>query len=504
MALLGIDVGTTGCKAGLVSPDGRLLGLAYREYGIVRTDAGRAELDSLRVWAAVRDAVREACASTHTRADVLAVSSLGEAMVPVSRDRTVLGPSILNFDRRGDEYVQVLRSELGADRIYQISGNFLGNHYSVTKLRWIKECDRTLYDQADLFLPWSGFVSFMLGGDPACDFSLANRTLLLDLDRETWSEEVARMAGVDLAKLPTLVRAGTPIGVVAPALAEELGLSERTVIVAGAHDQCATALGCGVIDAGSAAYGMGTYHCVTPTFVSRPETSVMLSRGLNTEHHVVPGRFVTFIYNHGGSMLKWFRDTFAPLEHRLAQAQGKDVYAALLAEMPRGPSSVLVLPCFATTGTPAFIEGANGIMTGLGLDINRGEILKGIVEGVTYYLKQSIDQLPGTGIQVVDYRVAGGGSKSDLLVQTCADVLGRPFVRPAIREAGVVGAAIIAGVGGRTFSSFAEGVKAVVREERTFEPDPALHGRYAESYKRFSELWPAPQPRLQYGEEGRL
>jgi xylulokinase len=286
------------------------------------------------------------------------------------------------------------------------------------------------------------------------------------------------------------VPSGTEIGRVPASVAADLGLPVGLLIIAGAHDQNANAVGCGVIDAGSAVYGMGTFHCITPVFSSPPAAQLMLDRGLNTEHHAVPGRFVSFIYNQGGSLVKWFRDTFAAKEHEEAQKEGHSVYADLFAELPDGPGRVMVLPHFTVTGPPDFIADSAGLIAGLHLDTSRGAILRGIIEGAAYYLKEVVDALPGTGIEIGDFRAAGGGSQSDTWVQTCADIFARPITRPAITEAGAFGAAIIAGVGAGVFDSYEQAVREMVRLERTFEPDPGRHARYLERYAQYRRIWP--------------
>lgn len=491
MTLLGIDAGTTGCKVALFSPEGNMLRSAYREYNVQRPHPGWAELDAAAIWAVVKEAICEITVQPEAESiQALAVSSMGEAIIPVTMDREILGSSLLNFDARGEEYLGELGRTLNRERLYQINGNTLGNHYSLTKLKWIKQYRPELYDRADRFLHWSGFIAFMLGADPAVDYSLANRTLLFDLDRGSWSDELLNLTGLDSEKLPRTVPSGTPLGTVAPHIATELKLPPHTIIVSGAHDQCANAVGCGVIDPGSAVYGLGTYVCITPVFTARSAAMAMIERGLNTEHHAIPDRFVSFIYNHGGSIVKWFRDTFASTEHHQAAAAGQDVYPALFAEIPDTPSRVIVLPHFSSTGPPDFISDSAGVMVGMRLDTPRGEILKGIVEGVTYYLKECVDALPATGITITDYRAVGGGSKSDRWVQMCADIMGCPFSRPAIIEAGALGAAIMAGVGSGVFSSFHQGVETMVKLQYHFEPDMNQHQRYMERYEHYKQLWP--------------
>jgi xylulokinase len=411
-------------------------------------------------------------------------------MVPVTANRQILGPSILNFDERGAQYLGELADKIDNDRLYQINGNTLGNHYSLTKLMWIRDHQPLLYERTYKFLHWSAFVAYMLGAEAALDFSLANRTLLFDLEKRTWSDELLQVAGIERSVLPDTVPSGDVIGQVPDQMATQLSLPRGVAIVSGTHDQNANAVGCGVIEAGKAVYSMGTFLCITPVFIERRAPQIMIERGINTEHHAVPGQYVCFLYNQGGSLVKWYRDTFAAAEHAQAEGRGESVYSQLLAETPAGPSGVLVLPHFTTTGPPQFISDSCGVIIGLRLETQRGEILKGILEGSTFYLKELVDSLPPTGIAIDQYIAAGGGSRSDIWLQVCADILGIPFTRSATGEAGALGSAIIAGVGCGVFDSYSEGVDAMVRYERTFEPDVIRHNEYAERYTKYQQLWP--------------
>ena len=490
MSLLGIDVGTSGCKTAVFSEDGRLLALAYEEYDYARPQAGWAELDAPQVWRKIKQTIGRTVADlSGDPVKALCVSSLGEAVVPVTADRRILGPSLLNFDTRGAEYLSELQNALSNERLYSINGNTLGNHYSLTKLKWLKQHQAELYQQTDKFLHWSGCVSFMLGAEAQIDYSLANRTLLFDLERCDWSDELLGLAQLDREKLPPPFPAGTIIGAVTRRIAEELGLPAGIPIVSGGHDQCLSGVGCGVIEPGRAMYGMGTYICMMPVFKRRPRAATMMAQGLNTEQHVVPGLFVSFIYNQGGALVKWFRDTFAALERRQAADSGLDLYAALLGEIPDGPSRIMVLPYFTATGPPQFIADASGVIAGVKLETTRGDILKGILEATTFYLRECFESLPDE-IQIDDFRASGGGSKSAAWLQICADILDRPVVRPQISEAGVLGAAIMAGTGGGVFDSVAHGVATMVKPDRTFYPDPAQCRLYNDRFTQYRRLWP--------------
>ncbi|MHB0876738.1 MAG: FGGY-family carbohydrate kinase [Anaerolineae bacterium] len=491
MSLLGIDVGTTGCKAVAFAPDGRQLASAYEEYDVRRPRPGWAELDAAAIWAQVERciaAVAAACAADPVQA--LAVSSLGEATVAVGRDREVLAPSILNFDARGEEYLPCLGTALDDERLYGITGNTLGNHFGLTKLMWLREHTPALYERTRQFLPWASFVAYMLGAEAVTDYSLANRLLLFDLERQEWSAAVLAASGLEGEKLPRLAPSGTVVGTVAPDVAAELGLAPGVAVVLGGHDQCANALGSGVVDVGQAMWGMGTFICMVPVYAERRPADMMVPRGLNTEHHVVPGRYVSFLYNQGGSLVKWFRDTFAAAEHAEARRLGVDVYDRLFAEMPDGPSGLLLLPHFTATGPPEFVANSSGVIAGLRLETRRGDILKAVIEGTTFYIREGVDALPGAGIEATEFRAVGGGSKSDVWVQTCADILGRPFVRPRVTEAGALGAAILAGVGVGRFATCQEGAAAMVAMGATFAPDAKRHAQYEPWFARYRQLSP--------------
>ena len=498
MSLLGIDVGTTGCKTVVFSTAGEVLASAYEEYDYAHPQPGWAELDSLQVWEQIQRTIRKAAAGVGKDAlQALCVSSLGEAVVPVRRDRQVLGPSILNFDSRGAEYLPGLRQQITDERLYGLNGNTPGNHYSLTKLLWLKEHRPEIYEQADWFLHWSGFVSFMLGAEAAVDYSLANRSLLFELGKADWSDELPGLFGIERAKLPPAVPSGSQIGIVASGVAAALGMPAGIPIVSGAHDQCSNSVGCGVTEVGQAMYGMGTYICMTPVYEQRPPAAVMISQGLNTEHHAVPGKLVSFIYNQGGALVKWYRDTFAIQERRQAVLEGVDVYNGLIAEMPESPSRVMALPHFTATGPPRFIADSCGVLAGLYLDTPRGEILKGLIEGSTFYLRACLEALP-VEIKIDNLHAAGGGSKSADWLQVCADILGRPVVQPVINEAGALGAAILAGTGSGVFSSIHEGVEAMVKQRGAFEPRPQVQRLYDERFAKYLKLWPLMEEYLQH------
>ena len=491
MSLLGLDVGTTGCKAAAYSAEGLCLATAYREYPTLHSQPGWEELDAKlvlqRLWECIAEVARQTASDPIT---ALSISTMGEAMTPVSANREILGNSILSVDLRGAEYIDQLAADIGQEAFYAINPNILAPNYSLPKLMWLRENQPDLYERAWKFLLWEDLVVYMLGCEPLTSHSHANRTLLFNIRTEDWSAPLLGWAGIEETKLPKPVASGTIAGQVSDLVAKELGLPKGVSVVVGGHDQCCSLLGAGVYDAGKAVCGIGTVECITPTYAAIPDAEKMLARRLNVEHALLPDLYVSFIYNQSGALIRWFRDTFAKADGATLEP-GTDIYDVLSREMPTEPTRLLVLPHFEITGAPDFITDSAGVIAGLRTHTTRGEILKAMMESATFHFLESIHALKALGIDTSEFVATGGGAKSDPWLQIKADIFGIPFVRPRVTECGTLGAAILAGVATGVYASPQQGVEACVARERVFEPDSTRHQIYTEQYGRYRQLFPA-------------
>ena len=491
MSLLGLDVGTTGCKAGVFSLDGACLAQAYREYDMLHPQPGWSELDSADVWRKTKAVLAEVAARAKgDPVTALSISAFGEAFVPVTQGRELLDASILCLDDRGREHAERLCADFSPEAFYALNPNLPGPQFTLPKLLWLREHRPAVFDRADYFLLWSDCLAYLLGGEPVTNNSHANRTLLFDLGRNDWSEPLLAWSGLPRAKLGRVVPGGARIGTVADALASELGLPRGVQLIAGGHDQCCNALGCGAVAAGQAVYGMGSFDCITPVFGPPAEPQLMRKAGLNIEHHVVPGLFVAFLFNQSGLLVKWFRDTFAA---DTPTPPGADIYTLLERELPAAPTRLLVLPHFTPPLFPRHLPDTSGVIAGLKSDTRRGEILKAIRECTALYFVDSLAGLQSAGIALTGFIASGGGARSDAGLQIRADVFGLPVVRPRITEAGVLGAAMLAGLGTGQLGSPAEAAAVFVRHERVFEPDAARHAAYRAKHALYQQLYPALQ-----------
>ncbi len=492
MSLLGLDLGTTGCKAGVFGLDGTCIAQAYREYDMLHPKPGWSELSSEQVWAEAKAVIAEVVAQSGTDpVTVLSISAFGEAFVPVTKDRKILDNSILCVDDRGKEHMDRLLEHFGRERLYSINPNLIGPNYSLPKLLWLREHRAAIYQQADYFLLWSDFIAFMLGAEAVANNSHANRTFLFDLTRNDWSDELLTWSDIPRQKLGRVVPGGTVIGTVSHSMAAELGLPRGVHVVAGGHDQCCNALGCGGISAGRAVYGMGSFDCITPMYKKPQNPLGILREDLNIEHHVLPDLYVSFLYNQSGLLVKWFRDVFAAAD---VPPSGKGIYEYLDEELPEEPTRLLVLPHFDPP--PHHSPDTSGVIVGLKMNTTRGEILKAIREGTTLYFVHGIEALRRLNIDTTEFIASGGGAKSNSGMQLRADILGIPVVRPHITEAGVLGAAMLAGLSTGVFKSAEEAVQIFVKRDRIFMPDAKRHAFYREKHRLYQQLFPALKPIL--------
>ncbi|HLY74685.1 MAG TPA: FGGY-family carbohydrate kinase, partial [Planctomycetota bacterium] len=486
-------LGTTGCKAVVFDEGGKMLSSAYREYPLKFPQTGWIELDSHRVMASAKEVIREA--AHQAKKDpirALAVASQGEAVTPVGADGKFLHNGIVTFDARTAPLVEWWERKLPRQRIFEISGMPLHGMYTASKIVWWQLNRPEIFAQARHFLCYQDLLIQQLGLPPAIDLSLAARTMLLDIDKGAWSGELCGAAGIDPERLATPLPSGRVIGEIGTRQAKAFGLPPGVVAVTGGHDQPCGALGAGVVEDGVGTYATGTVECITPAFKERVVDPRLLENNIACYPHVVPGLFVALTFNFtGGSLLKWYRDTFAVGEKEEARKLKKDVYDLILSGIPKEPTSIYILPHFTATGTPHFDTNSKGVIAGLRLSTTRGEIVRAVLEGVTYEMALNARVLRDCGAEIESFRAIGGGAKSAAWMQLKADLLGKPVHAMRVSEAVCLGAAILAGAATGRYSTAREASLRMSKIERTYRPDPRKSAVYAERFGHYRELYPA-------------
>jgi len=502
MSLIGLDIGTTGCKAIVFSAEGQILGQGAREYPIVTPHPNWAEQDAETVWHAAWDALSEAVAAARADPPVaLALSVQGEAVIPVDGAGRPLRPAILGMDTRTSAENEWLAQHFGVEALFSRTGMPIHTINTLPKLLWLQRHEPEVWSTADQFLLYEDFFLRRLGGQASISHCLASRTQMYDLSTGDWADDILGECGIDRARLALLApNEGGGVGTLRPDLARALGLRHEVLLVSGGHDQACAALGSGVVEAGLAMVSTGTAE-VVEVAMTTPALNEKLRRGnISVYRHVVPGLYLAMTLNHsGGLLLRWFRDTLCRWELEQAKITCQDPYDLILAGAPEGPTGLMVLPHFAGSGTPLLDTTSKGAILGLTFATTHASLAKAVLEGLTFELRVNLDLLREAGVTVDELHAVGGGARSPLWLQLKADICQVPLRVPQVTEAACLGAALLASVAAGLPRAQSRGlhpdlvtaVGQAVRLKKRVEPQAGSVCAYDERYRLYQQIHPA-------------
>jgi len=496
MSWMGIDIGTSGCKAVVFDSQGRAIASAYREYGTLMPQEGWAELDSTGVMEACVAVLAQAAGQVVLTDPVagIGVCSQGEAFTALGPGGVVLNHAMVSFDTRAADLARSWPATFGARRLYEITGHTAHPMFTLFKVLWLRDHRPEAWEKARHFYCFEELLHAHLGLEPAISYPLAGRTMLFNVRTHAWDRTVLAAVGLDAGRLARALPAGAVVGRLSDAKARELNLRPGAVVVAGGHDQPCGALGAGVTAPGRAMYGMGTVECICPAFPMPVFSDSLFEGNLCTYDFTAGGMYTTVAFSlTGGNLLRWYRDVWGAEEQRLASVRNCSAYDLLMESLPQTPTDLLVLPYFTPSGTPYFETRAGGAVLGLKLSTQRGEFLKGLLEGVSLEMKLNVEILREAGIQIGEFVATGGGARSPGLVQLKADVLNRPITVVEVTEAGCLGVAMHA-CAALTEEPVAEIAARWVRPVRSVEPQPALADIYTSRFERYRGLYRTLKP----------
>ena len=471
-ALLGIDVGTTGVKTIAISPEGEVLARAEQGYALSTPRPGWSEQDPEDWWRAAQTTLEMIAAAGIRDVRGIGLSGQMHGLVCLDSSDTVLRPAMLWNDQRTDAECAEIEARIGLERLIQLTGNRALTGFTAPKLLWLQRHEPDVYSRiAHILLP-KDYVRLRLTGEHVIDVSDASGTLLFDVGHRRWSEEVTGALEVPASWLPRALESPEVSGKTA----------EGLPVAAGAGDQAAGALGVGVDRPGPLSVVLGTSGVVfaaLPGFAAEPQARV------HVFCHAVPGAWhaMGVMLSAAGS-LQWFRDTAAagvPFTELDGQA----------ATWAPGSEGLVFLPYLAGERTPHADPDARAAFVGLSLRHDRGAMVRAVMEGVAYALRDSLSLLTDLGVQAERGRASGGGARSRLWLRIVASTLGLPLELTAVEEGSAYGAALLGGVAGGVFADVHQAVEACVRVREVIEPDPAWQTVYAGGYPRFRELYPA-------------
>jgi len=458
--LVGLDVGTTGVKAVAISPRGEVLGSAERGYALSTPQPGWAEQDPEDWWRASQAAL----ADLGTDPAAIGLSGQMHGLVALDRSDRVLRPAILWNDQRTAAECAEIEERIGLGRLIELTGNRALTGFTAPKLLWLRRHEPQTFEQIHSILLPKDYVRLRLTGEHAIDAADASGTLLFDVGKRRWSTEVLDALEIPEAWLPPV--------------------SESTEI-AGAGDQAAGALGAGVDRPGLLSVVLGTsgvVFAVLPAYRPDPEAR------LQVFCHAVPGTWhaMGVMLSAAGS-LRWLHDL-------LGSAGYDDLLDEAAAWQP-GVEGLLFQPYLAGERTPHADPDARAALVGLSIRHDRGAMVRAVIEGVAYGLRDSLELLRTLGVEAEVGRISGGGAQSELWRRIVASVLGIPLERTTGADEGAAfGAALLGGVASGAFADASEAVAACVRVLDRTEPEAAWGTTYEEGYDRFRQLYPALRP----------
>jgi xylulokinase len=489
VSIAGLDIGTTGAKAVAFNLDGQVLAGAYREYPMHSPRPGYLELDPNQVLAAAREVVRKVAADVASDPiQSIACSALGEWVVPLDAAGHPLANGIIGFDARGGPACDAFRSRIDGREVFDITGHPINSYHTLFKILHWRENEPEVYRNAAKFCCANDLIAHAMGLEPAIDYALAARTLIFDINTRDWSSRILEVADLPVDRLSRCVAPGEPIGELGD---NDFGLPKGCVLAGGLHDQPAGILGAG-IGPGESMYATGTVVCLGIRTDRKPDPAVMIPNNLCYYPTFGDGQFVALAWNFtGGSLLRWYRDTLGVDQTARAEQRGVDVFDEILTDLPGEPTDLMVLPHFTTTGTPWMDTQALGAMLGLRLTTTRGEIVRAILEGVTYEVKLNQALLAEAGIDIKLFKAIGGAAKSDLWMQINADILDRPVAVLETTEAASLGTALLGAKAAGLVDSVEQATERVARIGRTFEPDARRARAYQHRFDIYRDIYPA-------------
>lgn len=493
--ILGIDLGTSGTKTVLFDTKGTALASHTMEYPLYQPKNGWAEQDPEDWWQAVKEtvgAVLKAAGRNAKSVRGVGLSGQMHGLVMLDGDGNVLRRAILWCDGRTGEQCGEITETLGREKLIAITANPALPGFTAGKILWVREHEPEIYEKCRHILLPKDFIRYKLTGEFATEVSDASGMNLLDVPNRRWSGEVLAALDIDPAMLGTMHESADVTGTVTSAAAEATGLAAGTPVVGGAGDNAAAAIGTGVVETGRAFTTIGTSGVI---FAHSDKVTIDPKGRVHSFCSAVPGAWtVVSCTLAAGLSLQWFRNNFCGAERETAAGMDVDPYELMTAAAERSPigaNRLIYLPYLMGERSPLLDSDARGAFVGLSAMHTKRDLIRAVLEGVTYSQRQCLDVFREMGVSIGQMMACGGGGASPFWRQMLADVYGCPVQTVASREGPALGAAILAGVGAGVWKSVEEGCGAVIRLNPPQEPDPAACAAYEPFYRLFCSLYPA-------------
>ena len=493
--IIGIDVGTTGAKTILIDEDGNLKASSFKEYPLHTPYPKWAEQDPEDWWRATVESIREVMDRSEVDPDEvkgLGLSGQMHGLVLVDKDLNVLRPAILWCDVRTTEQCEYIREKVGMEDLVRITCNQPLEGFTAPKVIWVRQNEPQIFERAYKMMLPKDYVRFRLTGEIATEVSDAAGTLLFDVPNRSWSREILERLEIPFDMMPPCYESIDVCGRITPKVAEMTGLKAGTPVVGGGADNTCSAVGNGIVRSGRVSASLGTSGVV---LAHMDEVRYDPRLRTHTFCHSVPNKwYIMGVMLSAGGAFRWFRDTLGDLEKEEARGEGVDPYEILTrkaAEAPVGSEGLIFLPYLTGERTPHGDANAKGVFFGLTLRHGKSHMIRAVLEGVTYGMRDSFEIFREIGLPIEQVYATGGGARSKLWRQIQADVYNTELVTINIAEGPAFGAAILAGVGAGVYSSIEEATDRLIRITSHTQPIPENAAIYDQYYQVYRALYPA-------------
>ena len=495
---LGIDVGTTGCKAILVDENGELIAKGVEEYPLYTPRPNWAEQDPADWWQGTVQAIKKTLeAASIDRKAIAGIGLTGQMHGSVFLDKKgeVIRPALLWCDQRTARECEEITRIVGHDNMMRINGNPVLAGFTAPKIYWLKNNEPEHYKRIDKVLLPKDYIRFCLTGDFATDVSDASGTSLFDVPHRQWSKEIISALGLNRDWFPRCYESPEVTGYLKKEITDLFGMNNRVIVVAGGGDNAAGAIGTGIVKSGLVSASIGTSGVV---FAFSDQVKIDMKGRVHTFCHAVPGKWhVMGVMLAAGGSFRWFRDVLGVDEKNLAALLEKDAYDILTEEAEKvqpGGEGLIYLPYLTGERTPHADPYARGVFFGLTLKHRKNEMVRAVMEGVTFGMRDSFEIIREMGIPIDEVMAIGGGAKSPLWRSIQADIYQVPLYQVRIDEGPAFGAALLAAVGQGVFANVEQACQKAVRVMEKVSPDQKKSTRYNEIYQIYKDLYPALKP----------
>ncbi len=485
--VLGIDIGTSGVKSTIVDFDGRIRAYSYRivtTYGIREQ---KRELNPMEVGEKVFETIREVLSQTRScKIELITISALGEAIIPIAFDGKVLMDSILGSDPRGAEEMRWIQQQLGEKLLTDITGVNPSYIYSINKILYIKKHAPQIHKQVWKYMCFTDYMGYLLTKEAKIDYSMASRTMAFDIHKKQWSGKILGIADIDDNLFSDPVQGGQIIGNICNDVKERFGLNYDIPVMVGSHDHIYNALGAGAVSTGICSNTVGTTEGITTVLEEIISSENILANNISCEPFVLPNMYNTVAWhNTAGGMVNWYVDTF----YKESSKNRNEILEELGKGITEVPSKLMVLPHFSGETAKYMDELAKGGILGLTMTTTREEIYKAILEGSSYECRIIIECIEKAKIPIKKIIISGGGSKSFPWMKIKANILGREVYKSAFPDTGAIGGAILGAVVTGHYGSLKEAYPAMIPLGELIEPDMNFNKVYNERYEEYKELY---------------